>query len=62
MFGSVCTGAQLCCSRCLQGSGILVSEDDTMYEGEFSDDWTLCGKVSRSSSRCCSILDRGQRS
>lgn len=30
---------------CLQGSGILVSEDDTTYEGEFSDDWTLNGKV-----------------
>lgn len=30
---------------CLQGTGILVSEDDTTYEGEFSDDWTLNGKV-----------------
>lgn len=29
----------------MQGSGILVSEDDTTYEGEFSDDWTLNGKV-----------------
>lgn len=29
----------------MQGTGILVSEDDTTYEGEFSDDWTLNGKV-----------------
>ncbi|XP_075994703.1 alsin-like [Genypterus blacodes] len=27
-----------------QGSGVLLSEDDTSYEGEFSDDWTLSGK------------------
>lgn len=25
-----------------------MSEDDTTYEGEFSDDWTLNGKVIRS--------------
>lgn len=30
---------------CVQGSGILVSEDDTTFQGEFSDDWTLSGKV-----------------
>lgn len=29
----------------LQGSGVLLSEDDTVYEGEFSDNWTLNGKV-----------------
>lgn len=29
----------------LQGSGILLSEDDTTYEGDFSEDWTLNGKV-----------------
>ena len=34
--------SQLCL---LQGAGTLVSEDDTTYEGEFSDDWTLNGKV-----------------
>lgn len=28
-----------------QGTGILLSEDDTIYEGEFSDNWTLSGKV-----------------
>lgn len=28
-----------------QGNGVLLSEDDTIYEGEFSDDWTLSGKV-----------------
>lgn len=29
----------------LQGTGVLVSEDDTTFQGEFSDDWTLNGKV-----------------
>lgn len=29
----------------IQGNGVLLSEDDTIYEGEFSDDWTLSGKV-----------------
>lgn len=29
----------------MQGTGILLSEDDTVYEGEFSDNWTLSGKV-----------------
>lgn len=29
----------------VQGTGILLSEDDTVYEGEFSDNWTLSGKV-----------------
>ncbi|KAF3857462.1 hypothetical protein F7725_009321 [Dissostichus mawsoni] len=28
----------------MMGTGILLSEDDTTYEGEFSDDWTLNGK------------------
>ncbi|KAM5151552.1 alsin [Mantella aurantiaca] len=28
----------------MMGCGILLSEDDTVYEGEFSDDWTLNGK------------------
>ncbi|ELK04842.1 Alsin [Pteropus alecto] len=27
------------------GNGVLLSEDDTIYEGEFSDDWTLSGKA-----------------
>lgn len=27
-----------------------MSEDDTTYEGDFSDDWTLNGKVIRSNS------------
>lgn len=62
LFGVlVCASAELSRSRCLQGSGVLVSEDDTMYEGEFSDDWTLCGKVSRSTSRCLSIQDMSER-
>lgn len=29
-----------------QGTGVLLSEDNTTYEGEFSEDWTLNGKVS----------------
>ncbi|XP_073407624.1 alsin [Dendrobates tinctorius] len=28
----------------MMGTGVLFSEDDTVYEGEFSDDWTLNGK------------------
>ncbi|XP_029462134.1 alsin isoform X2 [Rhinatrema bivittatum] len=28
----------------MMGTGTLLSEDDTIYEGEFSDDWTLNGK------------------
>ncbi|KAM4697842.1 alsin [Rhinophrynus dorsalis] len=28
----------------MMGIGVLLSEDDTVYEGEFSDDWTLNGK------------------
>ncbi|XP_053554665.1 alsin isoform X2 [Bombina bombina] len=28
----------------MMGCGVLLSEDDTVYEGEFSDDWTLNGK------------------
>lgn len=28
-----------------QGSGLLVSEDNTAFHGEFSDDWTVNGKV-----------------
>ncbi|XP_053328215.1 alsin [Spea bombifrons] len=28
----------------MMGTGVLLSEDDTVYEGEFSDDWTLNGK------------------
>ncbi|XP_066431521.1 alsin isoform X1 [Eleutherodactylus coqui] len=28
----------------MMGAGVLLSEDDTVYEGEFSDDWTLNGK------------------
>ncbi|KAG5833176.1 hypothetical protein ANANG_G00273090 [Anguilla anguilla] len=28
----------------MMGTGILLSEDDTAFEGEFSEDWTLSGK------------------
>lgn len=28
----------------MSGSGLLVSEDDTVFHGEFSDDWTINGK------------------
>lgn len=28
-----------------QGPGLLVSDDDTAFHGEFSDDWTINGKV-----------------
>ncbi len=28
-----------------QGPGLLVSDDDTALHGEFSDDWTVNGKV-----------------
>lgn len=28
-----------------QGPGLLVSDDDTAFHGEFSDDWTVNGKV-----------------
>lgn len=38
----------------MMGTGVLLSEDDTVYEGEFSDDWTLNGKgVLRMSSGDC---------
>lgn len=29
----------------LKGTGVLLSEDNTTFEGEFSEDWTLSGKV-----------------
>uniref|UniRef100_A0A3B3ZMZ5 PH domain-containing protein n=1 Tax=Periophthalmus magnuspinnatus TaxID=409849 RepID=A0A3B3ZMZ5_9GOBI len=29
----------------MSGSGLLVSDDDTTFHGEFSDDWTINGKV-----------------
>lgn len=29
----------------IQGNGTLLCDDDTVFEGEFSEDWTLCGKV-----------------
>lgn len=32
-----------------QGPGLLVSDDDTAFHGEFSDDWTANGKVERMS-------------
>nr|XP_055072519.1 alsin isoform X1 [Misgurnus anguillicaudatus] len=28
----------------MMGSGALLCDDDTVFKGEFSDDWTLCGK------------------
>lgn len=28
-----------------QGPGLLLSDDDTAFNGEFSDDWTVSGKV-----------------
>ena len=28
-----------------QGTGLLVVDDDTSFQGEFSDDWILNGKV-----------------
>lgn len=28
-----------------QGSGLLMSDDDTAFHGEFSDDWVVNGKV-----------------
>ncbi|XP_072253374.1 alsin-like isoform X2 [Leuresthes tenuis] len=28
----------------MSGPGVLVSEDDTVFRGEFSDDWTISGK------------------
>ncbi len=28
-----------------KGAGVLLSEDDTTFEGDFSEDWTLNGKV-----------------
>lgn len=28
-----------------KGTGVLLSEDDTTFEGEFAEDWTLSGKV-----------------
>lgn len=30
-----------------QGQGLLLSDDDTALHGEFSDDWTVNGKVER---------------
>lgn len=38
----LCTDCDICL---MQGTGVLLSEDDTVYEGEFSDNWTLNGKV-----------------
>lgn len=37
-------GFDAMCLIC-QGPGLLVSEDDTVFQGEFSDDWTVNGKV-----------------
>ncbi|XDV30754.1 hypothetical protein PO909_033601 [Leuciscus waleckii] len=28
----------------MMGNGTLLCDDDTVFEGEFSEDWTLCGK------------------
>lgn len=28
-----------------QGSGLLMSDDDTAFHGEFSDDWVVNGRV-----------------
>lgn len=33
----------MCCFH--QGLGLMVSDDDTAFHGEFSDDWTVNGKV-----------------
>ncbi|XP_068101201.1 alsin [Hyperolius riggenbachi] len=41
-FGLYYEGAFSC--NKMMGCGVLLSEDDTVYEGEFSDDWTLNGK------------------
>ena len=40
----VCVIVYLCVVLC-QGPGLLVSDDDTALHGEFSDDWTVNGKV-----------------
>lgn len=40
----------------MQGNGVLLSEDDTIYEGEFSDDWTLSGKVGNDFVLCLHAL------
>lgn len=40
-----------------QGPGLLMSDDDTVLHGEFSDDWTVNGKVESSISfrSMCSV-------
>ncbi|XP_056611421.1 alsin isoform X3 [Triplophysa dalaica] len=32
------------CNNKMMGNGTLLCDDDTVFKGEFSDDWTLCGK------------------
>uniref|UniRef100_A0A8C1JX05 Alsin Rho guanine nucleotide exchange factor ALS2 a n=1 Tax=Cyprinus carpio TaxID=7962 RepID=A0A8C1JX05_CYPCA len=32
------------CNNKMMGNGSLLCDDDTVFEGEFSEDWTLCGK------------------
>uniref|UniRef100_A0A8C2HPM2 Alsin Rho guanine nucleotide exchange factor ALS2 a n=1 Tax=Cyprinus carpio TaxID=7962 RepID=A0A8C2HPM2_CYPCA len=32
------------CNNKMMGNGTLLCDDDTVFEGEFSEDWTLCGK------------------
>ncbi|KAG8432698.1 hypothetical protein GDO86_017080 [Hymenochirus boettgeri] len=46
----------------MMGYGILLSEDDTVYEGEFSDDWTLNGKgvLTMSNGDCIEGLFSGE--
>lgn len=44
-FNSGLTVEQNIIVICHQGTGLLLCEDDTSFEGEFSEDWTLNGKV-----------------
>ncbi|XP_021334529.1 alsin isoform X1 [Danio rerio] len=32
------------CNNRMMGNGTLLCDDDTVFEGDFQDDWTLCGK------------------
>uniref|UniRef100_A0A673I9E5 Alsin-like n=1 Tax=Sinocyclocheilus rhinocerous TaxID=307959 RepID=A0A673I9E5_9TELE len=32
------------CNNKMMGNGTLLCDDDTVFEGEFLEDWTLCGK------------------
>ena len=43
-WGSTSCAVTVCVTH-PQGTGLLVVDDDTAFQGEFSDDWILNGKV-----------------